>query len=63
MLLKSKFSAFIGKADDGRTRVDFIGYGDHYVPVEEGDEDEDGDGGKDKDKEKDKDDGKSKRLV
>lgn len=62
VLLKSKFSAFLGKTDDGRTRVDFIGYGDHYVPVEE-DGDDDDDKYKDDAPKKDKDNGESKRLV
>lgn len=62
VLLKSKFSAFLGKTEDGRTRVDFIGYGDHYVPVDD-EEDGDDDKGKDDKSKKDKDDGKSKRLV
>lgn len=59
--LKSPFSALIGKADDGRTKVDFIGYGDHYVPAET-------DGtGEDEERWKENDDGAkaedAKRLV
>lgn len=62
ILLKAPFSALLGKSDDGRTKVDFVGYGDHYVPVEEEDGDDD-DKGKDDKPNKDEDNGESKRLV
>lgn len=58
-------SAIVGKANDGRTKIDVVGYGDHYVPSEvDGKVDEDDDDSDDKGNDKKgKDNGESKRLV